>query len=236
VPVNLSKAYWNYNTDLAGKTASCEKMSFRTSASGGNYVSQGRASYDFPDHFTSSGNRIYYWESVRNIRNSSFIVENGVLSNPDGSDLFNNVLFASDYVETVGNGVRFWTNFDEYSECPNIRPTGSAPAVVNNNQCDYSSAASFGGWGWNPVTRQSCPPQETTQQPAMTASDCDYSDAANFNGWGWNPVAGESCPPVSSTTTQTMTDTAAQGCDYSNAASNGGWGWNPVTSQSCAPR
>ena len=232
MPVNLSKAYWNYNTDLAGKTVRCEAMHFEFTASGGIYTAQDLAVYDFPDHFTNSGNRLYYWESASNIRNSSFVVNNNVLSNPDGSDLFDNVLFASDHVEVVGNDVRFWTNFDEFSQCQNIMPTGSAPAIVNSNQCDYSNAASFGGWVWNPVTRQSCPPQDQTQQPDIMASDCDYSNAADFNGWGWNPVAGESCPPV----TSTMTDTSAQGCDYSNAAGNGGWGWNPVTSQSCAPR
>jgi len=78
-------------------------------------------------------------------------------------------------------------------------PTGRSSnsnnqTTVSNNQCDYSNASQFGGWGWNPVTSQSCAPQQQTQNMAPP-SDCDYSNAAMFDGWGWNPVTALSCPP-----------------------------------------
>ncbi len=54
--------------------------------------------------------------------------------------------------------------------------------------CDYTDAGSNGGWGWDPVARQSCPPAEVT-------GNCDYTDADVNGGWGWDEVAQQSCSP-----------------------------------------
>lgn len=231
--VQLQKAYWDYNNDLAGKTVTCEAFGHDAYDS---YFTLGIfEQYEFPYHFTNSGNRIHYRESEINMQNSSFLVENGVLKDPNGGAFGFSTLFASDHVELLGNSqVRFWTSSNDFSECTGVVPTGSAPVIVDRNQCDYSGADNFNGWGWNPVTRQSCPPQDATTDVPVTASACDYSNASSFNGWGWNPVTSESCAPLSND--QTQNDTDGQACDYSNAGSNGGWGWNAVTGTSCAPR
>jgi len=62
-----------------------------------------------------------------------------------------NVHFNSASFRTIGNEVanRFlgWTN------------CGSGVVVQPvDSDCDYSQAWRYGGWGWNPVTRESCPP------------------------------------------------------------------------------
>ena len=56
----------------------------------------------------------------------------------------------------------------------------------NGGYCDYGSASSNGGWGWNPVTNSSCP-------PPSAQGYCDFSNAASNGGWGWNPVTSQSC-------------------------------------------
>jgi len=76
----------------------------------------------------------------------------------------------------------------------NVIPEESGNEAPVSNACDYSSADLFNGWGWNPITRQSCPPLPAAVDPV--ASTCDYSNASLYNGWGWDPVARASCPPV----------------------------------------
>ncbi len=99
----------------------------------------------------------------------------------------------------------------------------------NGDDCDYSSSHLFDGWGWNPVTRQSCSP---LNQPQSTAdANCDYSDAMLYDGWGWDPIAGQSCEPLNSNNPSELDD-----CDYTSAGDNEGWGWNSITRMSCAPR
>lgn len=57
------------------------------------------------------------------------------------------------------------------------------------SSCDYTYASLNGGWGWNPVTLESCPPVEV-------ADNCDYADAGVNGGWGWDPIAMQSCSPL----------------------------------------
>ena len=90
---------------------------------------------------------------------------------------------------------------DGFFECRDISGSDLTPTrgmaitetVVSSNQCDYSNADSSNGWGWNPVTRESCAPQ--TDAADNTSQSCDYSNAGNQNGWGWNESTGQSCPP-----------------------------------------
>jgi len=193
--------------------------------------------YSFASHFTSSGNRIHFSSGPELRRfNESFLVENGVVQLPDNGG---NGIFNSPYVEEISQGVRFWYQSDFYTQCDGIRPTGAEPTVVNDNQCDYSSAESHDGWGWNSATRTSCPPlsQSPGTDPQDTGSDdnCDYSNAGP-DGWGWNPVDRTSCAPLSQPTIATPGGgtTTPNSCDYSNAGADG-WGWNPVNRTSCPP-
>ncbi len=237
-PVTLKQAYWNYNRDLAGKTASCKLHVHQSIVNGPQeYMAVYNPNFLFPFHFANSGNRVHYsrfyeFENSRREIGQSFVINNGELSGPDATRTRNSGLLSSPYVEEISGGVRFWLSSNQYTECLGIRPTGAAPTVVDNNQCDYSNAAQFDGWGWNPVTRQSCAPLVEVTEP-VASNDCDYSNAAAFGGWGWNPVLRESCPPI--TNEQQQTVTTDSNCDYSNAAAQGGWGWNEVTRQSCPP-
>ena len=109
-----------------------------------------------------------------------------------------------------------------------------------SDDCDYSNAAAFDGWGWNPVTMQSCAPlsTDTTVTPvAVAVGSCDYSNADRFGGWGWNETTRESCVPLtdSNDPADQVTAQVPAGCDYSNAALSNGWGWNETTRASCAP-
>jgi len=92
------------------------------------------------------------------------------------------------------------------------------------DNCDYTNADLFNGWGWDPVSRQSCAPL----QPVPVIPDqCDYTDAHRFNGWGWNAATATSCPPID--------NNRQSNCDYTNAGTQNGWGWDPVLLKSCPP-
>ena len=60
-------------------------------------------------------------------------------------------------------------------------------------ECNYYSADRYNGWGWDPVSRQSCPPQ---------ASQCE--DRGDYP-WGWNPEALMSCRLDTRSTVQPST-------------------------------
>lgn len=98
--------------------------------------------------------------------------------------------------------------------------------TTENDNCDYSDAHLYDGWGWDPINFESCAPQNQESSD----EDCDYASANLNDGWGWNPVTQQSCAPP--------TDAEIQpgNCDYSDAPLYAGWGWDPVTMQSCAPR
>ncbi len=92
---------------------------------------------------------------------------------------------------------------DGFFECRDVSGSDLTPtrgmattdtgATGSSNRCDYSNADASNGWGWNPVTRESCAPQ--TDTVANTDQACDYSNAGTQNGWGWNQSTGQSCPP-----------------------------------------
>ena len=84
---------------------------------------------------------------------------------------------------------------------PAEQPSGNTGSP---GECDYSSASSNGGWGWNASTGQSCPPlgagssnngQDAESENGVGTS-CDYSSASANGGWGWDPVNRVSCPPL----------------------------------------
>ena len=233
-PVVLEKAYWDYNKDLAGRQALC--LTFRFDERGLPNAYDPVGAYEFPFHYVNSGTRIHYRDfgGPSPGRAGSFIVEDGVLRNPDGSDLYDSVLFSSDYVQMLEEGIRIWRSPDEFKWCYNTQPTGSAPEVTDNNQCVYSNANQYDGWGWNPVTRTSCPPLAPVvdSAPNTELSGCDYNNVGD-GGWGWNPTTRTSCPPLPQSAG--TTNSGLDNCDYSNAGADG-WGWNPVTLVSCRPR
>lgn len=66
------------------------------------------------------------------------------------------------------------------------------PPITGDADCDYNNAAINNGWGWNPISGDSCPPLNTP----VAIDNCDYSNAAIQDGWGWNPVTLDSCPPL----------------------------------------
>jgi len=238
-PVEMVKAYWDYNKDLAGSIVSCEHYYWEPDPyGGGSYIDLAvPIEYRFPDHFTTTGSRLYFWQNVvGSVSQTHLDVTDGVLNRSDNDWFGLAEIFNSEYASLKSGVVEFWSSSEDFTSCNMNKPSGSAPIVPSNNSCDYRNAAMFDGWGWNAGTGQSCPPvtAPTPSVPATTtvANDCDYSNALLFDGWGWNPVTSQSCPPV-----EPPADIpAADDCDYRNALQNDGWGWNPVTSTSCRPK
>lgn len=275
--VNLVRANWNGNRDIANRVIQCDLYYFNSNSN------QYRLE---PSPFRAGAllnNQVFPSYQFRHQALplvSPFLGPIDSVSYVDGSDIFP-TSFASDaywttndgryigptvlqspYVELINraNGsraIRTWhlSRFDTalnlqfsgnrvqkdgFFECWDISgsdlvPTrgsdsGSNSTVSNANQCDYSNADSTGGWGWNPVTRESCAPQQDVAA-SNNSQGCDYSNANSSNGWGWNPVTLESCAPLTG-----IVNDDSQGCDYSNAGTQNGYGWNPSTGQSCPPR
>ena len=106
-------------------------------------------------------------------------------------------------------------------------PDGEGPIDSNPVAgCDYSNSASYGGWGWNAMTSESCAPLETVGGPQPTAQCVDLDG----DGWGWDGTGSCRVNAVTAVTASVDLD-----CDYSDADLYDGWGWNSTTSQSCAP-
>ena len=158
-------------------------------------------------------------------------------------------IFSSKYVEIYENGVRFGRTTEGFTECYGLSPSGtlSSPTTGDNtDNCNYSDAHLYNGWGWDAVASQSCPPL-SEEVPGVTTgthhdNDCVYASAEQNKGWGWDPVSLQSCPPLSEyntggvgVTTDPVMSTDDY-CDYSAASDNDGWGWNPMTLSSCEPR
>ncbi len=107
-----------------------------------------------------------YLDLIPNASDGVFSVEDGVPT--DAHTYWNG------YADRTAKGMRFeW-----------LTASTSPPS------CDFTDAAENDGWGWDPVTRQSCPPL-----PAAGDADCDFSNADQNDGWGWNPETETSCPP-----------------------------------------
>ena len=128
------------------------------------------------------------------------------------------------------------------SESEGAGSTVQVTPMDSSNDCDYSQADQFDGWGWNPVLFQSCAPLATntshTSDPVgVTEGSCDYSNAILSGGWGWNESTRESCAPLGESTeaVEQVTAEIPAGCDYSDASQFNGWGWNESIGESCAP-
>jgi len=161
--------------------------------------------------------------------------------------------FGFDFMELTDTGYRMWGDRNtEYYNCTAIKlrnadafgPTSlereplSPISILSptTDGCDYSDAALYNGWGWNPSTRTSCPPVTETRD------NCDYSSASSNDGWGWNNVTRESCPPLETEQTECV-DTDGDGWGWDGTQSciistsqcidsdGDGWGWDGV--QSC---
>ena len=153
----------------------------------------------------------------------------------------------TDAVAIVGNNAFFSMHEGQSILHYQLSSTDTPGTEINNsesdsneidaiNGCDYSTAEQFDGYGWNPVTRESCPPLDATETETPvtvtpeTPAGCDYRNA--INGWGWNETTRQSCPPLTVAAEQ-QTPESSVGCDYSNAIN--GWGWNETARQSCPP-
>jgi len=232
-PVEFVRAEFDYNGDLKGKAMLC-----------GQYVWSGQYYNRIPD----SGN--YYRFSyaytgggsvpvaIDGIDFSSRVVSLGV------DDFF--VLDSANYIELVDSGWNVWTSpyTGSFTGCEVREPFGPdgvplegfEPFTPNRilsgaqGSCDYSGADQYGGWGWNSVTLESCPPLEVI----TPINNCDYSNAEQFGGWGWDPVAQTSCAPNEIVAPVPVNNDAQ--CDYSNAHLYDGWGWNSILGESCPPQ
>lgn len=237
-PVNLIRARWN-QSDFVDFDIACKRFQF----DGATYkATDAETLYIFQPLSQTAPNNGNV--EINQLFTQTWTLDNGIYYGP--SDLA-----ISPWVEIIDhqtgvisggaintdNAVRVWLTNNTFARCRTTPyfglfvPTG-VPAqnatdttlTSSVDNCDYSNAAIYDGWGWDAVSGTSCPPLDTS------ANNCDYSNAAMHNGWGWDAITGQSCAPVASTNTDTD-----QNCDYTNSLANNGWGWNPVTLLSCPP-
>ena len=121
-----------------------------------------------------------------------------------------------------------------------LAATGAAAQSTPAGQCDYSDAQLYNGWGWNPVTSESCPPIDNSQNSSTTPSGvpvCSSRDSDSDNdGWGWEND--RSCI-VTADIGSMDTGSGDDGDNDNSSDSSGsacvdsdgdGWGWNGVAS------
>ena len=180
----------------------------------------------------ASDNRVAVWssppDSTRRVLNL-FQEDNGIWTNTgEYSDPHGEVvLVTDDYVILNADDGRGVLSIDFTSGA--VSEESQVAAEQSSDGCDYSDAGSFNGWGWNPLTRESCAPLDTAQ--TMNSNDCDYTDAVRNGGWGWDPVARQSCEPLA-TESSLQANSESVLCVDSDGD---GWGWNSETLSSCRP-
>lgn len=83
--------------------------------------------------------------------------------------------------------------------CINVPTIGDDNNLSRSADCDYTDASEHNGYGWNNVTKQSCPPIGNDPSEGDASQEgCDYTNSDVNNGWGWNNALKESCPPLTS--------------------------------------
>ena len=68
--------------------------------------------------------------------------------------------------------------------------TNIALSAQKKEDCDYTNADKYDGWGWDPVRKLSCPPREIDDEESKDTDDdpdaeqaCDFSHAEDHGGW-----------------------------------------------------
>lgn len=239
--VELVRGVWNYS-DIANTKVSC----FAKGWDGQAYVGQ-------PDSAVSlfmpynGGDSVVVSSKGQDI--AAWLVDDMPVSNvqlPTGRAV------TAEFMELTDTGYRMWSNSNnEFYECSagklintdgdtSNTPLTISPASIiplEAGACDYSDAARYGGWGWNPVSSTSCVPRETS------VDNCDYSNASAHNGWGWDNVRQVSCEPLQDAEC-IDTDGDGWGWDGTNSClvtivaecidtDGDGWGWDGTAS--CIP-
>ena len=134
--------------------------------------------------------------------------------------------FDDGYMELVEDGFNLWRSEWPYgyTGC-NVRPPNLV-LPLQPDSCDYSTADQYDGYGWNPVTRESCPPLEATETETPVIDQPLVCIDSDGDGFGWNGVAtcspseGEPAPVIDQPLSCIDTD-------------GDGFGWNGVAT--CSP-
>jgi len=226
-PVNLVRAQWDQSAFLNTQIV-CTRRQFDGTA----YRFSSELLYEFEALSQTApfnGNVTIFplssFDSTPPIT-QTWTIDNGIYFGP--SDLAATPWVEIIEIESTGfidpnttqtrNAVRVWLTNNIWSQCSTLLPIADfAPSFTPDNpvdNCDYSDAARFDGWGWDPIAGQSCAPINT-----VTSDNCDYTDATQFDGWGWDPISGQSCEP--------LLDSGSECVD----SDGDGWGWDGT--QSC---
>jgi len=189
--VQIVRGRWSYNKDVALNSASCDHWAF----SGIRYVRLIDVGF-IEDYFPYNGG-----ELVETGFQGAFDRNRSIGGRPISSfELPGAQGLEERYMEITDNGYRFWSasgiyfgcdlqpiGFDSNQEVKPFGPTeflplladetllisneNTSPVITDN--CDYSDADDFDGYGFDPVTMLSCPPLDSEN------SDNDTTDSAN---------------------------------------------------------
>ncbi len=149
-PVKLSKVYWNYNHDLAGRLIQCDEQGFDPDCGEGYRRGCGFAEvepsyYMMPWHLTDStpnhGANIHWWRQFSGVRVNDSIGYTGSSIAPGRVPMF----LRSDFVELIDdNKVRIWLEATDighsrFYEC-SVYPTGIADGETTNTETTINTA------------------------------------------------------------------------------------------------
>lgn len=247
--VQLETGTWDAFTDLFGPAIECREFRWFNDELGyiNSFTRDVTAYYRAPHELGSSSGITETLFEGRTFFGTWNISDNALETDfSNTKQLFANSMWHERILKTgfdvnffpggFKEGVRYWgepglSDFERgsyYIDCyydgfeVSLRPETNSVA----DNCDYTDAAPHDGWGWNPVTMQSCAP--LNEITPITTTQCIDSDG---DGYGWDGTA--TCTLDTGTAvTNTVPDS---NCDYSNSDLFGGWGWNASASQSCAP-
>lgn len=186
--IEFSTGRWNYNQDIALRKISCATY-WRIDSEGGYvYGDFPNNLQQYWYHPYNGGNSIlvtHLGSDGYPMTSSSLSIENlpEFFSSGNFLELTNEASpfqfrlwdessegesFRGCSVDLIGMGHRLGNEYNipdlEFGpslplEINDTQNGGTSDAGAAGSECDYTNAADYDGWGWNPVTMSSCPPQ-----------------------------------------------------------------------------
>ena len=210
-PVEFVRAEFDYNKDLKGRRMNCG--SFRFNEESGRYIEDLRGvglgrNYEFLHAYTGGPTvPVTTGPDDYTVLSGEFAVD----------DFLNSSVLSASHIEVVATGYNIWSSIGSFEGCRVSEPFGSeslepfAPNIILSlapeepvvtDNCDYTDAADFDGWGFDPVTMTSCPPLtgdisvDETTEVANNMEGTDTIDGSN--GVLTNPIPTDNTPDDSS--------------------------------------
>ncbi len=251
-PVQIARGRWTYNKDIAGSIIDCDRWNFRDQDQ--TYSREADSGFTTAYHTYNGGESIYF-SSRSDIDQSLFSIRNqNVSSTVSLPSLFDDdfmEITEDGYRMWLGSGGTYHDCRADFSlvefgpagldENIPFAPTEFLPlladeasptidsddSLVLTDNCDYTDADDFDGWGFDPITMTSCPPLDNTSSademttPESTVESTDTNEGSEVVQTNPTP-ADDSAGDTSGSSDDVDIATENESIDVENTGANEG--------------